>query len=122
MCINYLSQLQVFLPATMAQKLIFINSEADYEKDIIQDIFDDDLRQWIRDEESLNRRSPHPEQQRLFWKRPPVEVMTEDTMACHDPRGTRLYVQQYLEKYDSTASIHQPHPNIIMDLQGTPTS
>lgn len=113
--------LQVFLPATMAQKLHFVSSEADYKNEVISDVFDDELKQWVQAEEHYNRSSPFPEQQQHFWKRPPVEVMTEDAIAAHDPRGTYSYVRNYLDtfgndKVNETHS-HRPHPNIVRELQ-----
>ncbi|XP_065174376.1 uncharacterized protein LOC135804434 [Sycon ciliatum] len=120
--------IKVVLPATMASKLQFINSEADYRKAPVCDVFDEELREWVREEERLNRVHPLPDSQRNFWKRPLPPAHNADNAApVHDPRGTPSYVRDYVEALDVDQSgkdrkAHQPHPNIIQDLAGRITT
>eukprot|EP00736_Rhodelphis_marinus_P005426 Rmarinus@m.5115 len=101
------SAISVILDPYTAQKVRFVGS--DKIDEAFEELFDNEMSLWLREEMEENLSLPHNTSQVEFWKPSHAE-------AGHDPRGTQSYVAEYLDAHPHDTG-HNPHPNIIEHLE-----
>lgn len=105
---------KLFIPPSTAKKVHMARHHSKMEE-VFNELFPDELNQWLCEEIRLNKAHPMPKHQKEFW--------TEENLG-HDTRGCGSYVQQYLDNfpvdsYKSECNIYLPHPNILHNIAET---